>query len=116
MTVINSIPFYISLPSEDELRKDIAEAEAHARAHPNDAEYDRVKEEIFKKQLAVLEENPQYDPNTQEGAEALLRKMDEATKDLSAEANALLLADTLRGGDLLKEGFSMGHRHWIQVK
>lgn len=107
------LKFEVSVPSKEELEKNIQEMEEDAKEHPENAQYFEIKKEMFEADLAVLDDpkNAGVDPNTLAGAEDLSSQMDRATKGLSQEAAKLLQQDP----SLYKYGWQMLGRHWITV-
>lgn len=107
------LKLYMSIPSKSELQQDITEMEQYAQEHPDQAAYFDTKEEIFEKELAVLNDpkNADLDPNTLAGAQSLFNQIEAATEGLNQKAEAFLRADP----SLIQYGWSMGSRHWIPV-
>ena len=107
------LKLYISIPSKAELQEDVQEMQKYAKEHPDEAAYFNTKEEIFEKELAVLNDprNADVNPNTLAGAENLFNQIQQATKGLNQEAEDFLRADP----SLIKYGWSMLPRHWIPV-
>lgn len=105
------LKLYISVPSKAELQEDIGQMKQDAQAHPDEAAYFAVKEEIFERDLAVLNDpnNENVDPNSRAGAENLLNQMQQATQGLHQETEGFLRADP----SLMQYGWSMQARHWI---